>query len=240
VRWLMLLLTAILLTVALSLVGCRELGRAGQELEHGKVMQQAIKPPSGVVDDIVRRGGKVVQRVKHEGDDATAKKIEEWGGTALEEVIDKGPDAYDAYKELDRDLDGHWDSDDNCPDVFNPNQDSEDVLGPGDACDESENDVDSDSQVDALDNCPNVWNASQVNHDEYWPNGDEYGDACDIDMDADGVWNLNDSDMDGDGYRYEGDLDMDGDGYIYRTDLDNDADGVWNENDNFDWAPAYY
>jgi Thrombospondin type 3 repeat len=229
---LVLLLIAVSITVTLG--GCKSLSGAGHSIEHGEMVQGAIKPPSRVVQGIEDGAAVVKLRIGDEGEGVTAAKIKEWGGTALEEVVDKGPDAYDAYKELDSDLDLHWDSNDNCPYVFNPDQENSDNFGAGNACDDSEN-ADSDSRIDIIDNCPNVWNSSQVDHD-----GDEVGDACDFDMDGDLRWNVVDSDMDGDGYIYEGNVDLDRDGHIYKTDLDNDADGALNEDDNFDWAPAYY
>jgi hypothetical protein len=185
-----------------------------------------------------RGGGRAGEACEAEerrrGGGITAAKIKEWVGTPLEEAVDKGPDAYDAYKERDSDLDLHGDSIDNCPYVFNPAQENSDYLGAGNACDDSEN-ADSDSWIDILDNCPKVWNSSQVNLDR-----DKLGDACDLDMDGDGRFNVFDSDMDGDSYIYEGNVDIDGDGSIYTTDRDNDADGALNEDDNFDWSPAYY
>jgi hypothetical protein len=186
----------------------------------------AVNPPSGAVRGIEDGAEAVLKIVLEREEGVTAAKIMEWAKTGLEAAVDHGPDAYDAYKEFDRDLDTYRDSKDNCPYVFNPDQNDSDAFGAGDACDDSEN-ADSDSLPDFLDNCPNVWNPSQVNYDRYLLYGDEVGDACDFDMDGDLTWNVFDSDMDGDGY-------------ALKYDLHNDPDGVLNAGDNFDWAPAYY
>jgi hypothetical protein len=86
----------------------------------------------------------------------------------------------------DKDRDGWPDSDDNCPDVSNPDQKNSDKDQEGDACD---TDDDNDGVRDTNDNCPDVWNESQSNAD-----GDTKGDACDTtddrksrDTDKDGI-----------------------------------------------------
>ncbi|XP_023227944.1 cartilage oligomeric matrix protein-like [Centruroides sculpturatus] len=137
----------------------------------------------------------------------------------------------------DRDLDSWPDYDlncnhpkcraDNCPDTPNSGQDDADGDGLGDACDEdadgdnipnnpdncplvpnpNQEDTDEDSPDrlgDACDNCPTVPNADQLDSD-----GDGIGDACDQDIDNDGIHNLLDNcraipngdqvDRDGDG-----------------------------------------
>jgi hypothetical protein len=93
----------------------------------------------------------------------------------------------------------------------------------------SHNDIDNDGIEDRDDNCRYIWNTDQLNFDS-----DENGDACDTDIDGDGVLNsipLNFSDPDHDDacpYVYAGvPNDIDRDGCI--DDLD--ADGVPDDQD---------
>ena len=102
---------------------------------------------------------------------------------------------------VDSDDDGRGDGDDNCPNVFNPDQADADGDGMGDACDD---DDDNDGVPDGDDNCPLVDNPDQLDTD-----GDGVGDACEGDEDGDGVpddqdncvraSNPNQDDEDGDG-----------------------------------------
>ncbi|MBP5407367.1 amidohydrolase family protein [bacterium] len=102
---------------------------------------------------------------------------------------------YSGPKEGDKDGDGIADSEDNCPDIFNPirpvdndKQADSDGDGKGDACDpcplkkgdECEKtpnpaDKDDDGILNALDNCPFDKNTDQEDSD-----GNGIGDACDI------------------------------------------------------------
>jgi len=98
----------------------------------------------------------------------------------------------------DTDLDGIADVMDNCPNVPNHDQADTDGDGLGDACDPqptvpakapptsqfaaSATDADGDGVADALDDCP-AW----PNRDQHDLDGDGLGDACDPDMDGDGV-----------------------------------------------------
>ena len=83
--------------------------------------------------------------------------------------------------ENDPDLDGVFNPDDNCPDVYNPDQEDIDDDGLGDACDD---DSDNDGVPDDEDNCPLTPNPDQLDTD-----GDGFGDACDDDIDGDGIPN---------------------------------------------------
>jgi hypothetical protein len=74
---------------------------------------------------------------------------------------------------VDTDDDGVADSEDNCPEVANPDQEDTDEDGVGDACDPDLIDTDEDGVVDSEDNCPEVANPDQEDAD-----GDGIGDAC--------------------------------------------------------------
>ncbi len=91
--------------------------------------------------------------------------------------------------ELDADTDGVIDNCDNCPLIYNPNQQNSDSDGLGDACDNcpsvanpGQGDADADGRGDGCDNCPLVANASQADC-----NSDGVGDACESDCNSNGV-----------------------------------------------------
>ncbi len=82
--------------------------------------------------------------------------------------------------EVDSDLDGVPDQQDNCLSMANPGQEDLDGDGFGDICDNcpdesdpGQEDVDADGLGAACDNCPNVANPDQTDTD-----GDGIGDAC--------------------------------------------------------------
>ena len=82
----------------------------------------------------------------------------------------------------DRDEDGVPDQDDNCPEIFNPDQTNSDEDRLGDICDNcpsvnnpDQEDIDKDGVGDICDNCPNVINPRQLDFDR-----DGFGDLCDL------------------------------------------------------------
>lgn len=75
----------------------------------------------------------------------------------------------------DSDGDGIINSNDNCPEIANPNQEDSDGDGIGNACDLIDNtDTDGDTIIDSEDNCPEKPNTDQLDSD-----GDGIGDVCD-------------------------------------------------------------
>lgn len=105
----------------------------------------------------------------------------------------------------DPDLDGVAGSADNCPTAYNPDQADADADGVGDLCDLGDDpsgtgavgtgtdggddlpeaalaDADGDGVADADDSCPEAPNRSQRDYDR-----DGLGDVCDLDLDDDGV-----------------------------------------------------
>ncbi len=163
----------------------------------------------------------------------------------------------DACEEnLDWDNDGILNKVDNCPFISNANQADSNHNGIGDAC-EFDDDPDRDGLpthadggiicngsavppvlTNCADNCPNTPNRDQKDMD-----GDGYGDACDDDIDGDGILNAADNcpavanpdqkDTDGDGV---GDLcDPVPNGAIINNDID--YDGIPNVDDNCIFVP---
>lgn len=160
---------------------------------------------------------------------------------------------------IDTDLDGIFDSTDNCIQLSNPNQEDIDQDGIGDFCDE---DNDDDLRPDSFDNCPTLYNPEQLDLDL-----DGIGDDCDSDKDGDSIPNIVDNceygvikwtseisvDIDNDGCRDDDeDFDDDNDGVLdnvdkcprgstnwtstIHTDLDNDGcmNGVEDDDDDGD------
>ena len=90
-------------------------------------------------------------------------------------------------------------------------------------------DNDSDGISDEIDNCPMVVNANQTDND-----GDGLGDACDSDLDGDGVDNQNDA-LPNNGNET---IDTDNDGLGDNTDDDDDGDGMADSADAFPLDPS--
>ena len=95
---------------------------------------------------------------------------------------------------VDSDRDGIFDHEDNCPDVYNPEQEDDDGDSIGDDCDNcvhlynpEQLDYDNDTVGDKCDNCPEDYNPDQKDAD-----GDGIGDMCDkcqnLPMEWDGLY----------------------------------------------------
>ncbi|HUU03303.1 MAG TPA: lamin tail domain-containing protein [Myxococcota bacterium] len=129
--------------------------------------------------------------------------------TSITGVIDYSFDHFRLQPRMDSDLlvtvdpndtdgDGVVNASDNCPDVFNPNQENAgDTDAFGDACDNcpaidntDQADGDADTVGDACDNCVGLANTDQADLDD-----DGSGDACDPDVDGDTI--LDDGDNSG-------------------------------------------
>ena len=151
--------------------------------------------------------------------------------------------------DLDSDADNVLDRNDNCEEVFNPDQRDFDDDGIGDAC---ETDDDRDGIADFEDLCPQAdsvfWHRSVAgdldNGELYWvqldndkdafdrPGGDRTpgGDVCDPDDDNDGVLDCG-ADLicpyfdDGAANRLRERADFPGEGIPFRDGIDNDLDG---------------
>ena len=119
------------------------------------------------------------------------------------------------------DLDGVNADIDNCPTVFNINQENMDGDRYGDACD---SDIDGDGIANINDNCDFVSNPSQQDID-----GDELGDACDSDIDGDGIPNIYDACIFIGGVFTNS---TEGDWVKPQCPLDFDEDQILNEEDN--------
>lgn len=128
----------------------------------------------------------------------------------------------------DIDSDGIANSEDNCPEVANPNQGDIDGDGVGDVCDE---DIDGDGILNAQDNCPETPNIGQEDADN-----DNIGDICDDDTDSDndGIQDAIDNCPNSPNPNQ---LDTDNDGEGDECDTDDDNDGVSDVDDNCPLVP---
>jgi hypothetical protein len=183
------LLVSLLLAASLWLAGCPK-------------SSSTQETPGDLVADMVEPGGADGSgSLDGEGGSDTNGE----GGPDMSGEGDTVAGADASFPDEDMDGDGVLDSEDNCPLVYNPEQEDEDVNGYGDACEspmmispccgpECFLDSDGDEIPDVLDACP--WTpdpdpmAGAMDSD-----GDGLGDMCDDtdDFDGDGVPDLDDN-----------------------------------------------
>lgn len=132
------------------------------------------------------------------------------------------------YSCTDIDGDGLMDMEDNCPDIYNPNQDDADVDSVGDSCDNclmvynpDQANTDEDEFGDACDNCPDDYNPGQYDGDS-----DEVGYICD---NCPTLPNPEQEDVDNDGF---GDVCDNCQIVNNPAQVDTDADGIGDACDN--------
>ena len=164
----------------------------------------------------------------------------DFDGDGVVNFVDNCPCESNA-DQLDSDGDGIGDACDKCPFVANDSQYDYDDDGVGDECDNCRStpnpdqlDTDGDGFGDACDVCPDVWDPEQLT--TYDDEGNEYGLACDPDIDHDGIPNEDDDDMDGDGWPNA----IDNCPRNYnpnQTDSDGDGIGDWCDNCRLNYNP---
>lgn len=142
-------------------------------------------------------------------DRVTRVSLEDSDGDGVADGVDNCPSVSNPVQE-NSDGDSHGDACDNCPVNNNEDQADGDADGVGNVCDNCVSDpnpLQLDPDFDGLgnecDNCDDVSNPAQTDTD-----GDLFGDACDTcptnvntgaDQDGDGIDNACDPDIDGDG-----------------------------------------
>jgi len=155
------------------------------------------------------------------GPDHCPEEGEDCSFVPLSVDVDADQDGTPDFCDMDNDGDGVPDANDNCPDLYNPNQFDLDQDDLGDGCDD---DDDNDTVPDAEDCCPYVFDPSQLNSDD-----DEICDGCDDDDDNDGIKDVADNCQFVVNPGQE-DNDEDGDGDL--CDKDDDNDSVKDDKDN--------
>lgn len=114
---------------------------------------------------------------------------------------------YNTSLKIDSDWDSIFDEADNCPFVYNPNQEDTWTTWTWDLCSDKDKDY-----IDwNLDNCPTLYNPKQIDEDWNW-----IWDLCEQDMDDDWVYDIIDNCINNYNPNQE----------------DKDSDGVWNICDN--------
>ncbi|WP_320838437.1 thrombospondin type 3 repeat-containing protein [Zhongshania sp.] len=176
---------------------------------------------------------------KDDDNDGVNNPVDQCPNTPSGAVVNANGCVDQTNENQDSDNDGIINIEDNCPDT--PNADQLDLDGDlrGDVCDadgdgivnEEETDTDplnpdtdGDGFNDGADNCPINANQEQIDTD-----GDGMGDACDDDIDNDGVNNGDDAFPYDPNETKDNDLDGIGD----NADDDDDNDGVKDEDDAF-------
>ncbi|RME02010.1 MAG: hypothetical protein D6812_07065 [Deltaproteobacteria bacterium] len=135
-------------------------GRSGQTSAASSIETARSTPLTGAATT----GGTAAETTSQQGETSTS------GATSAPEGSSAGTRSASTEEFVDRDEDGVWDSEDNCPDQPNERQRDRDGDGLGDVCDP---DRDGDGIPNETDDCADVFDPQQEDAD-----GDGTGDAC--------------------------------------------------------------